>query len=392
MAGKPSAKDFELVPHFKDCFAQQGGRGMDVELVVSHIRANVPSHASTPEPELRSAVGRLINYWKSKHRASASPARAPGAGAAAGGDSSDEFEEQQQRGEGPALMNVPETNMMNQQLRDAMAKQQQPAAAAPSPAPGSAKKRKAREGGAAQEGGARRRRRRHDRDRGKLRSGAGHSASAGEGAPPGAGEASQFQAAERPTTRLSDMGGVEPCLQAIRELIEWPLSHPEVYGHLGVNAPCGVLLHGPPGCGKTLLAHAIAGELGVPFFKLSATEVVAGTSGESERLIRSLFEQAQAAAPALLFIDEVDAITPKREHAQREMEKRIVAQLLAVSTPAACQRSFSLGCVVTSMALCCRAWTASSRSRSRGSARSWTAPRLKRTTKRTRRSRSCPRM
>ena len=78
----------------------------------------------------------------------------------------------------------------------------------------------------------------------------------------------------------------------------------------------------------------------MPFFKLSATEVVAGTSGESERLIRSLFEQAQAAAPALLFIDEVDAITPKREHAQREMEKRIVAQLLAVSTPTACQRSF----------------------------------------------------
>jgi ribosome biogenesis ATPase len=124
------------------------------------------------------------------------------------------------------------------------------------------------------------------------------------------------------------MGGVEPCLQAIRELIEWPLAHPEVYGHLGVDAPRGVLLHGPPGCGKTLLANAIAGELGVPFFKLSATEVVAGTSGESERLIRSLFEEAKANAPSLLFIDEVDAITPKRENAQREMEKRIVAQLL----------------------------------------------------------------
>ena len=89
-----------------------------------------------------------------------------------------------------------------------------------------------------------------------------------------------------------------------------------------------MLLHGPPGCGKTMLAHAIAGELGVPFFKISAPEIVAGTSGESEQKIRDLFALARAAAPAILFIDEVDAITPKRENAQREMEKRIVAQLL----------------------------------------------------------------
>ena len=94
------------------------------------------------------------------------------------------------------------------------------------------------------------------------------------------------------------------------------------------SEPPVALLHGPPGCGKTMLAHAIAGELGVPFFKISAPEIVAGTSGESEQKIRDLFAQARAAAPAILFIDEVDAITPKRENAQREMEKRIVAQLL----------------------------------------------------------------
>ena len=101
-----------------------------------------------------------------------------------------------------------------------------------------------------------------------------------------------------------------------------------IYIYIGVDPPRGVLLHGPPGCGKTRLAHAIAGELKLPFLKISATEVVSGVSGESEKLIRSLFESARAQAPCLLFIDEIDAIAPKRANAQREMEKRIVAQLL----------------------------------------------------------------
>ena len=85
---------------------------------------------------------------------------------------------------------------------------------------------------------------------------------------------------------------MESALQDVRELIEYPLTHPEIYSHLGVDAPRGILLHGPPGCGKTMLANAIAGELGVPFFKLSAPEIVSGMSGESEAKIRALFTES----------------------------------------------------------------------------------------------------
>ncbi|KAI0077685.1 AAA-domain-containing protein [Panus rudis PR-1116 ss-1] len=131
-----------------------------------------------------------------------------------------------------------------------------------------------------------------------------------------------------PTTRLSDLGGVEPCIEKMLELVAMPLCHPEVYLHTGVQPPRGVLLHGPPGCGKTLLANAIAGELQVPFINISAPSVVSGMSGESEKTLRDTFEEAKRVAPCLLFIDEIDAITPKRESAQREMERRIVAQFL----------------------------------------------------------------
>ncbi len=130
------------------------------------------------------------------------------------------------------------------------------------------------------------------------------------------------------TLRFSDLGGIEHVLQDIRELIEYPLLQPKLYAHLGVDPPRGVLLHGPPGCGKTMLAHAIAGELGVPLIKVSAPELVSGMSGESEARIRDLFQDALNEAPCIIFIDEIDAITPKRENAQREMERRIVAQLL----------------------------------------------------------------
>ncbi|KAF8840933.1 ribosome biogenesis ATPase RIX7 [Paxillus ammoniavirescens] len=131
-----------------------------------------------------------------------------------------------------------------------------------------------------------------------------------------------------PATRLSDLGGVEPCVEKMLELVAMPLCHPEIYLHTGVQPPRGVLLHGPPGCGKTLLANAIAGELGVPFISISAPSIVSGMSGESEKTLRDTFEEAKRVAPCLLFIDEIDAITPKRESAQREMERRIVAQFL----------------------------------------------------------------
>lgn len=133
---------------------------------------------------------------------------------------------------------------------------------------------------------------------------------------------------EIPKMRYADLGGIEGVLEDVQELIERPFRHPEIYRHLGVEPPKGILLHGPPGCGKTCLAMAIAGELGLALLKVSAPEVVSGMSGESESKIRDLFEQAKAAAPCVLFLDEIDAITPKRETAQREMERRIVAQLL----------------------------------------------------------------
>lgn len=131
-----------------------------------------------------------------------------------------------------------------------------------------------------------------------------------------------------PATRLADLGGISHAIEKILELIAMPLCHPEIYAHTGVKPPRGVLLHGPPGCGKTMLAGAVAGELGVPFLSISAPSVVSGTSGESEKTIRDTFDEAASIAPCILFIDEIDAITPKRETAQREMERRIVAQLL----------------------------------------------------------------
>jgi ribosome biogenesis ATPase len=131
-----------------------------------------------------------------------------------------------------------------------------------------------------------------------------------------------------PTTNLSMLGGVEEVAQELLQLIGMPLQHPEIFKHLGIDPPRGILLHGPPGCGKTMLANAIAGEVGVPFINIAAPVIVSGMSGESEKKIREVFDEAKELAPCILFIDEIDAITPKRETAQREMERRIVAQLL----------------------------------------------------------------
>uniref|UniRef100_A0A8C5BEM1 AAA+ ATPase domain-containing protein n=1 Tax=Gadus morhua TaxID=8049 RepID=A0A8C5BEM1_GADMO len=130
-----------------------------------------------------------------------------------------------------------------------------------------------------------------------------------------------------PTLKFEDVGGNENTLTEVCKLLIH-MRHPEVYQQLGVVPPRGFLLHGPPGCGKTLLAQAVAGEMELPMLKVSAPELVSGVSGESEQKLRELFEQAVTSAPCILFIDEIDAITPKREVASKDMERRIVAQLL----------------------------------------------------------------
>ncbi|KAK3507355.1 hypothetical protein QTP70_014824 [Hemibagrus guttatus] len=127
--------------------------------------------------------------------------------------------------------------------------------------------------------------------------------------------------------KFEDVGGNDETLTELCKLLIH-MRHPEVYQQLGVVPPRGFLLHGPPGCGKTLLAQAVAGEMELPILKVSAPELVSGISGESEQKLRELFEQAVSGAPCILFIDEIDAITPKREVASKDMERRIVAQLL----------------------------------------------------------------
>lgn len=127
---------------------------------------------------------------------------------------------------------------------------------------------------------------------------------------------------------LTDLGGLDEVVQELGDLVILPMTRPQVYLASNVQPPRGVLLHGPPGCGKTMIANAFAAELGVPFISISAPSIVSGMSGESEKALREHFDEAKRIAPCLIFIDEIDAITPKRESAQREMEKRIVAQLL----------------------------------------------------------------
>jgi ribosome biogenesis ATPase len=123
---------------------------------------------------------------------------------------------------------------------------------------------------------------------------------------------------------LADLGGVGPVVKQFQSLLTIPLLCPTI---TTVQSVRGILIHGPPGCGKTTIANAIAAEYGVNFINISAPSLVSGMSGESEKALRDCFEQAKQAAPCLLFLDEIDAITPKRESASREMEKRIVAQL-----------------------------------------------------------------
>lgn len=132
----------------------------------------------------------------------------------------------------------------------------------------------------------------------------------------------------RPKERYRDLGGMDALIQEVRQLVEYPLTRPELYRHLGVEPPRGVLLRGPPGTGKSHLATAVAGELGVPFYSVSAPALVTGVSGESEGRVRQLFQTASDAAPALVFLDELDAVASKRSDTGRGMEQRLVAQLL----------------------------------------------------------------
>lgn len=144
---------------------------------------------------------------------------------------------------------------------------------------------------------------------------------------PGKDPASVCEPIPRPTERYKDLGGMGDILTQIRQLVEYPLVRPELYRHLGVDPPRGVLLRGPPGCGKTHLVNSIAGQLGVPYYRVSSPELVSGMSGESEARIRELFQAASDSAPAIIFLDEIDAVAPKRNDG-KGMEKRMVAQLL----------------------------------------------------------------
>jgi transitional endoplasmic reticulum ATPase len=127
-----------------------------------------------------------------------------------------------------------------------------------------------------------------------------------------------------------DIGGLKTQLQRIREMIELPLRYPEVFKRLGIDAPKGVLLHGPPGCGKTLIARAIAHETEANFFSVNGPEVIHKFYGESEAHLRKIFEDAALKGPSIVFLDEIDAIAPIREKVVGDVEKRVVAQLLAL--------------------------------------------------------------
>jgi transitional endoplasmic reticulum ATPase len=133
-----------------------------------------------------------------------------------------------------------------------------------------------------------------------------------------------------PRTTYEDIGGLREEIQRIREMVELPLRHPEIFQRLGIEPPKGVLLHGPPGCGKTLLARAVASESEANFFSINGPEIMSKFYGESEARLREIFQQAQQNAPSIIFIDELDAIAPKREEVSGEVERRVVAQLLAL--------------------------------------------------------------
>ena len=133
-----------------------------------------------------------------------------------------------------------------------------------------------------------------------------------------------------PEVTYEDIGGLREEIKKVREMVELPLKHPEIFEKLGIEPPKGVLLHGAPGTGKTLLAKAVANEVEANFILLNGPEVMSKFYGESEKKIRDIFDDAQKNAPSIIFFDEIDAIAPKREDVQGEVERRVVSQLLTM--------------------------------------------------------------
>ncbi len=143
-------------------------------------------------------------------------------------------------------------------------------------------------------------------------------------------EYTEAREARRADVTYDDLGGIGSTIDQLREMVELPLRYPEIFERLGVDPPKGVLLHGPPGTGKTRLARAVANESDASFFHIAGPEIMGSAYGESEKRLRELFEEAGQAAPSIIFIDEIDSIAPKRGQVQGETEKRLVAQLLTL--------------------------------------------------------------
>jgi transitional endoplasmic reticulum ATPase len=133
-----------------------------------------------------------------------------------------------------------------------------------------------------------------------------------------------------PEVMYEDLGGIKPAIIKVREIIELPLKHPELFNRLGIDAPKGVLLHGPPGTGKTMLAKAVANESDAYFITINGPEIMSKYYGESEHKLREAFDEAEKNTPAVIFIDEIDSIAPKRAEVTGEVERRVVAQLLSL--------------------------------------------------------------
>lgn len=142
-------------------------------------------------------------------------------------------------------------------------------------------------------------------------------------------ESAVLKGIEHAKITYEDIGGLDDIIQKLREMVELPLSHPILFEKLGIDPPKGVLLHGPPGVGKTLIAKAVAQETKAHLIKLNGPEIMSKYYGESEERLRSIFREAEDKAPSIIFIDEIDAIAPKREETSGEVERRVVAQLLA---------------------------------------------------------------